>query len=103
METAVTNPWVDVLLARINNKGPRMDGTPERIMKVLETARKNGKGVIGMKVFGMGDLGRDDQRQKSLEYVIRSGNVHCMTLGLESTDQVDDAVNRVMGIVKQMA
>ena len=98
MIEAASNPWVDVLLARINHKGPKMDGTPDQVMKVLETARKNGKGVIGMKVFGMGDLIQEDQREKSLNYVIKSGNVHCMTLGLESRQQVDDAVGRVMRI-----
>lgn len=98
MVEAANNPWVDVLLARINNQGPKMDGSPDKIMKVLETARKNGKGVIGMKVFGMGELIKDDQREKSLNYVIKSGNVHCMTLGLESKEQVDDAVSRVMRI-----
>ncbi len=100
MIEAANNPWVDVLLARINYKGPKMDGTPDQIMKVLETAKKNGKGVIGMKVFGMGELTGDDDREKSLNYVIKSGNVHCMTLGLESKEQVDDAVSRVMRIVK---
>jgi aryl-alcohol dehydrogenase-like predicted oxidoreductase len=98
MTEAASNPWVDVLFARINHQGAKMDGTPEKVMKVLETARKNGKGVIGMKIFGMGDLIHDDQREKSLNFVIRSGNVHCMTLGLESKEQVDDAVSRVMRI-----
>jgi aryl-alcohol dehydrogenase-like predicted oxidoreductase len=98
MIEAASNPWVDVLLARINHHGSKMDGTPEKVMKVLETARMNGKGVIGMKVFGMGDLVKDDQREKSLNYVIKSGIVHCMTLGLESKEQIDDAVNRVMRI-----
>jgi aryl-alcohol dehydrogenase-like predicted oxidoreductase len=98
MKNAASNPWVDVLLARINNKGFKMDGTPDEVMPVLETARKNGKGVIGMKVFGMGDLIKDDQREASLQYVMKSGNVHCMTLGLESRAQVDDAVSRVMRI-----
>ena len=84
MIEAANNPWVDVLFARINSRGAKMDGTPEQIMKVLETARLNGKGVIGMKVFGMGDLIKDTEREESLNYVIRSGNVHCMTLGLES-------------------
>ena len=50
MTEAASNPWVDVLFARINHKGYKMDGTPDQVMKVLETARKNGKGVIGMKV-----------------------------------------------------
>jgi 1-deoxyxylulose-5-phosphate synthase len=98
MMEAAKNPWVDVLLARINHHGAKMDGTPDKVMKVLETARMNGKGVIGMKVFGMGELVQDDEREKSLNYVIKSGNVHCMTLGLESKEQVDDAVSRVMRI-----
>jgi aryl-alcohol dehydrogenase-like predicted oxidoreductase len=98
MIEAASNPWVDVLLARINHDGARMDGTPEQIMKVLQTAHNNGKGVIGMKIFGMGDLGQDDQREKSFNYVIKSGNVDCMTLGLESKEQIDDAVARVMRI-----
>lgn len=100
MKNAASDPWVDVLLARINNKGFKMDGTPEQVMPVLETARKNGKGVIGMKVFGMGDLVKEDQREASLQYVMKSGNVHCMTLGLESREQVDDAVRRIMRIAK---
>jgi aryl-alcohol dehydrogenase-like predicted oxidoreductase len=98
MKEAANNPWVDVLLARINHNGAKMDGTPDQIMKVLETARQNGKGVIGMKVFGMGELIKEDQREKSLNFVIKSGNVHCMTLGMESKEQVDDAVSRVMRI-----
>jgi predicted aldo/keto reductase-like oxidoreductase len=77
-----------------------MDGTPEKVMQVLETARKNGKGIIGMKIFGCGELVKDNEREQSLNYVIKSGNVHCMTLGLENKDHVDDAVSRVMRIVK---
>jgi 1-deoxyxylulose-5-phosphate synthase len=98
MKEAANNPWVDVLLARINHNGAKMDGTPDQIMKVLETAHQNGKGVIGMKVFGMGELIKDDEREKSLNFVIKSGNVDCMTLGMESKEQVDDAVSRVMRI-----
>ncbi len=100
MVEASTNPWADVLLARINHQGAKMDGTPEKVMQVLETTRKNGKGVIGMKIFGCGELTKDAEREKSLQYVLKSGNVHCMTLGLESNAQIDDAVSRVMRIVK---
>jgi len=98
MIDAASNPWVDVILARINPKSIRMDGTPEKVMEVLETARKNGKGIIGMKIFGCGELVKDDEREQSLNYVIKSGNIHCMTLGLENRDHVDDAISRVMRI-----
>lgn len=100
MIEAASNPWVDVLFARINHNGAKMDSTPEKVMQVLETARKNGKGVIGMKIFGCGDLVQENEREKSLNYVIKSGNVHCMTLGMESKEQVDDNVSRVMRIAK---
>ncbi|NEW82661.1 MAG: aldo/keto reductase [Mariniphaga sp.] len=98
MIDAASNPWVDVLFARINHNGAKMDSTPEKVMQVLETARKNGKGVIGMKIFGCGDLVKEDEREQSLNYVIKSKNVHCMTLGMESKEQVDDNVSRVMRI-----
>lgn len=97
---AASNPWVDVILARINPKSIRMDGSPEKIMQVLETARKNGKGVIGMKIFGCGDLVKEEEREQSLNFVIKSGNVHCMTLGVDNIAHVDDNVSRVMRIVR---
>ncbi len=99
LRVAAANPWVDVILARINHSGAKMDGKPEEVMNVLETAKANGKGIIGMKIFGCGELVKDEDREKSLNYVIKSGNVDCMTLGLESKAQVDDAVNRIARIV----
>jgi predicted aldo/keto reductase-like oxidoreductase len=100
MKVAVEDPWVDVILARINPFNAHMDGTPEAIMGLLETARKNGKGIIGMKIFGNGDKTTEEEREKSITYAIRSGNVHCMTMGMESIEQIDDAVERVMRIAK---
>lgn len=100
MAEAVEDPWVDVILARINPFGVHMDGTPEAVMGLLEKARINGKGIIGMKIFGNGDKVTDAEREQSIRYAVNSGNVHCMTLGLESPEQVNDAVSRVMRIAK---
>ena len=99
MEIAAESPWADVLLARINYDGAKMDGTPPDVMSVLKRAKENGKGIIGMKIFGCGELTKEDQRQKSLEYVIKSGNVDCMTIGMESIEQVNDNVERIMKLV----
>ncbi len=100
MQIAAENPWPDVLLARINYDGAKMDGTPPDVMSVLKLAKDSGKGIIGMKIFGCGELTKEDQRQKSLEYVIKSGNVDCMTIGMESIEQVNDNVERIMKLVK---
>lgn len=100
LKVAAEHPWADVLQARINNDGARMDGPPEDVMPVLKRAKENGKGVIGMKIFGCGKLTSDEQRQKSLNYVIKSGNVDAMTIGFENIAQMDDAIDRIMKLAK---
>ena len=93
---AATNPWVDVIMARINPFGANMDGAPEEIKKILAIAKANGKGVIGMKIFGEGKHVKDEEREQSIRFALTEGNIHCMTLGLESIAQMDDAIERVI-------
>ena len=100
LKLAVEDPWVDVILARINPEGISMDASSEEVMAVLKKAHDSGKGIIGMKIFGEGKLVDESQREKSLQYVIGSKNVDCMTIGMTTTDQVEDAVTRIMKIVK---
>ena len=100
MVTAVDHPWVDVIQARINPFQSHMDGTPEAVSELLGRARANGKGIIGMKLFGEGLNVTDQEREQSLEYALTQSNIHCMTLGMESIAQMDDAIERVMRLVK---
>lgn len=69
-------------------------------MEILSSAHKKGKGIIGMKIFGCGDLTSEEEREKSLNFVIKSGNIDCMTIGMESTAQIEDTIARVMRIAK---
>lgn len=100
MVAAVDNPWVDVILARINPFTTHMDGSPQDVNSLLKKAKDNGKGVIGMKIFGEGKNTTDEERSQSLRFAIKDSNIHCMTIGVESVSQVDDLVNRTMKIVK---
>jgi aryl-alcohol dehydrogenase-like predicted oxidoreductase len=99
LQIAAESDWADVVLARINHNGAKMDGTPDEIMQILAKARENGKGVLGMKIFGCGQLVDEAEREKSLNYVLKSKNIHSMTIGFDSTEQVDDAVERIHRIV----
>ena len=78
-----------------------MDGTPTEINSILEKARSNGKGIIGMKIFGNGDKVLETEREQSITFALKKTNIHCMTLGLESIAQVDDAIDRVMRIAQR--
>jgi len=99
MVEAVNNPWVDVIMARINPFQSHMDGTPDMVKDLLGKAKENGKGVIGMKIFGEGSHVSDAEREQSLQFAINKANVHCITLGMEAIAHVDDAVERVMKLV----
>jgi len=102
LKLAVEDPWVDVILARINPEGVIMDASADEVMAVLKKAHDSGKGIIGMKIFGEGKLAEESQRDKSLKYVIGSKNVDCMTIGMVSIEQVEDAVTRVMRIATSL-
>ncbi len=100
LKLAAEDPWVDVILARINPEGLIMDASPEEVMAVLKKAHDSGKGVIGMKIFGEGRMTDDSRRVASLKYAIGSKNVDCMTIGINAPEQIDYAVSRIMQIVK---
>ncbi|MCC8094599.1 MAG: aldo/keto reductase [Tannerellaceae bacterium] len=93
---AAESPWVDVIMARINPFNSHMDGSLENVNNVLGTALKNGKGVIGMKIFGEGKHVLEHEREESIRFAVTRGNVSCMTLGLQDQEQMDDAIERVM-------
>jgi 1-deoxyxylulose-5-phosphate synthase len=101
LKVAVDDSWVDVILARINPEGLIMDASPEEVMTVLKKAHNSGKGIIGMKIFGEGQMKDEGQREKSLQYAIGSKVVDCMTIGMTTIEQVDENVNRIMQIVKR--
>jgi aryl-alcohol dehydrogenase-like predicted oxidoreductase len=100
LKTAAEHPWVDVILARINPEHKRMDqdATTDEVAKTLKRARSNGKGVIGMKIFGCGDLSTPKQRRASIEYVIQKDLVDAMTIGFTAPEQIDEVVDTVSGI-----
>jgi len=96
LREASVNPWVDVIMARINPFGTIMDGSPAEVKAILATAKQNGKGIIGMKIFGEGKHVSDDEREQSIRFALHEGNIHCMTLGMTTIAQMNDAVERVM-------
>lgn len=99
LEAAVESPWVDVIMARINNKQQKMDADPLTIANLLKTARKNGKGIVGMKIYGEGTLVEEEQRYESLKFVIENDLVDAMTIGYEQPSHVDDTLKHVKMIV----
>lgn len=80
--------WVDVVLARINPKGNKMDDKPEKVIPVLKKYRQNGKAVIGMKIYGEGTL--LDQKEECMKFAQGLGLLDAMTIGGESIEHLDE-------------
>src|SRR5712664_343864 len=56
LRAAAKSPWVDIDLVRINPIGASMDAAPDTVVSVIREMRAAGKGIVGMKILGQGDL-----------------------------------------------
>jgi len=93
LNAAADSDWVQVDLARINPYAARMDGTVDEVVPVLKKMKAQGKGVIGMKIFGAGDL--VDKKDECLQYALGQEYLDCFTIGQEGFDQTKDLLKRI--------
>lgn len=93
LRTAAAEPWVEIDLARINPRGAVMDADPATVIPVLREMKAAGKGVIGMKIFGAGQL--VDRMDECLRYALNLDCIDALTIGCTSDDQRNDVVARI--------
>jgi 1-deoxyxylulose-5-phosphate synthase len=96
LKAAAASPWVEIILARINPAGLHMDATPEEVVPVLEQAHAAGKGILGMKIVGEGQL--EDRLPESLDYVMGLGCVDAITIGFVKPAEIDDAMAKIAAV-----
>jgi aryl-alcohol dehydrogenase-like predicted oxidoreductase len=93
LRAAAKSPWVEVDLVRINPIGSHMDADPETVVSVIREMRAAGKGIIGMKILGQGDMrGRQDE---ALKYALSLGLLDAFTIGAESKAEQQDLMRRI--------
>src|SRR5262249_37194251 len=92
LRAATKCDWIDVDLARINPVGvkARMDGTPEEVVPCLKAMHEKGKGILGMKILGEGTFNTEEERLKSLRFVLGLGCVDAFVIGFEKPEQIDE-------------
>jgi predicted aldo/keto reductase-like oxidoreductase len=97
------NRWLDIAMIRMNHTGKSMDGedyntqdpgnVPEVVTHVKEV-RKEGLGVISMKLVGEGTFEREDRR-RAMRFAFRNAGVDCVTVGFKSPAEVDEAIENL--------
>ncbi len=90
LKAAAASDWVEVILARINPEGVKMDASPDEVIDVLSQAKASGKAIIGMKIFGEGRL--VDQREQCIEYAQNHEFMDAMTIGFHKPAQIDEVL-----------
>ena len=79
LRAAANSQWVEVDLARINPIGSHMDADPTTVTGVLREMKAAGKGVIGMKILGEGDL--RNRQDEALRFALSLGVLDAFTIG----------------------
>jgi 1-deoxyxylulose-5-phosphate synthase len=93
LRAAAKSQWVEVDLARINPIGSHMDAGPTTVTGVLREMKAAGKGVIGMKILGEGDL--RNRQDEALRFALSLGVLDAFTIGAESKAEQEDLIRRI--------
>jgi aryl-alcohol dehydrogenase-like predicted oxidoreductase len=104
LEAALDERWTEVVFARINPYGVKMDAQPGQVAELLHKLHKVGAGVVGIKIMGEGDFrDSDEKRDRSVEYVLGLGCVDVLNVGFEKVDEIDDLAVRIGKVVRRRA
>lgn len=93
LETTADEPWVEVDLARYNPGEVMMDDNIPKVESVLTRMKKNGKGIVGMKVYGAGRL--LNKKDECLSFHVNNDFIDGFTLGIETYEQLKDIQKRL--------
>jgi len=93
MKVAAKSKWLEVCMVRINPAGIRMDAPPDQALPQLLELKAAGKGIIGMKVLGEGQL--KDRIDEALLFALNKSPAHSFSIGCESKEEFKDNIDRI--------
>jgi aryl-alcohol dehydrogenase-like predicted oxidoreductase len=93
LQLAAATPWVEIDQARVNPDGILMDADPATVIAILKQMKASGKGVIGMKILGEGQLG--NQVDRAITHAVGLDCIDAFTIGFTSTTQLDEVMQKI--------
>ena len=93
LRTAAKSPWVEVDLVRINPVGSHMDADPATVVSVMKEMKAAGKGLVGMKILGQGDM--RNRQDEAIKYALSLGLLDAFTIGAENKGEQEDLIRRI--------
>ena len=74
-------------------RGAAVHGDVTTVVSVLKDMKSKGKGVIGMKILGAGQL--SDKADECLQYALASDVVDCFTIGAKNLDELNKLIRQI--------
>ena len=93
LRAAAKSPWVEIDLVRMNPIGSHMDADPDTVASVVREMKAAGKGIIGMKILGQGDM--RTRQNDALKFALSLGLLDAFTIGAESKAEQEDLIKRI--------
>jgi aryl-alcohol dehydrogenase-like predicted oxidoreductase len=98
------NKFLEVAMIRMNHNGTRMDGpVPDddnlghvsEVVAHVKQVKKEGMGVISMKLCGDGTFTQHADRQAAMRFAFQNAGIDCATVGFKSTQEIDEAIDNM--------
>jgi aryl-alcohol dehydrogenase-like predicted oxidoreductase len=98
------NNWLEIAMIRMNQKGASMDaedyathglGNVGEVVTHVKQARKNGLGIISMKLVGEGTFTNREDRKAAMRFAFRNAGVESVTVGYKNTAEIDEAIENL--------
>ena len=90
--------WLDVAHVQINPFGRSMGLHPDRALEIVRKLKAAGKGVVGMKILGVGSLAKEGKIDESLSWVLRNDAADVLDVGFLSLAEIDDLARRIASV-----
>jgi 1-deoxyxylulose-5-phosphate synthase len=114
LRASIATEWTQVHLVRVNPQGLVIDNEQENasgrgandIKPVVAELKKIGekkRGVIGMKIYGNGQIRTDAERQKSLRFAMSMPEIDAIIIGFANIDQLDQGIKLLNGVLAEPA
>jgi aryl-alcohol dehydrogenase-like predicted oxidoreductase len=98
------NQWLEIAMIRMNHRGAKMDaedyntngiGNVSEVVTHTKEVRKEGMGVISMKLIGEGAFTTREDRQAAMKFAFNHAGVDCVTVGYKNTAEIDEAIENL--------
>jgi aryl-alcohol dehydrogenase-like predicted oxidoreductase len=98
------NKWLEIAMIRMNHKGVKMDaedfdtpgtGNVPEVVSHVKQVRKEGRGVISMKLIGEGAFTSREDRKAAMHYAFNNAGVDCVTVGYKNTAEIDEGIENL--------